>query len=81
MARHLPERCLRQFGYVQNIPRPIPIVPVEGINKWVIFNVITCVSAITNHVVEIQFPGQCVDGDLCDTLLYHTLTSSHPLSM
>ncbi|XP_058776258.1 uncharacterized protein LOC131650568 [Vicia villosa] len=27
VSRHLPERCLRQYGYIQGIPRPVPETP------------------------------------------------------
>ncbi|CAL5189712.1 unnamed protein product [Lathyrus oleraceus] len=34
VARHLPERYLRQYGYVQDIPRPFLDIPSTGIDKW-----------------------------------------------
>ncbi|XP_058784737.1 protein MAIN-LIKE 1-like [Vicia villosa] len=34
VARHLPERCLRQYGYIHGIPRQVPEAPAGGIDRW-----------------------------------------------
>ncbi|XP_058734293.1 protein MAIN-LIKE 1-like [Vicia villosa] len=33
VARHLPARCLRQFGYIEGTPRPVPEAPAGGIDR------------------------------------------------
>lgn len=33
VARHLPERYLPQYGYVQDIPQSVPTIPYEGIDS------------------------------------------------
>lgn len=64
MARHIPERCMRQFGYVHDIPRPVSIVPAEGIDICFMGNIANSACAITNHAVKVQSPAQCVYGYL-----------------
>ncbi|XP_058726623.1 protein MAIN-LIKE 1-like [Vicia villosa] len=34
VAMHLPEWCLRQFGYIQGIPRPVSEALTGGIDRW-----------------------------------------------
>lgn len=52
MDRHLLERCLLHFGYVHNIPRPIPNNPSEGIYIWFIGHVLGPSSAINGCPVS-----------------------------
>lgn len=73
MARHIPERCLRQYGYVQDIPRPIPTIPSEGTDSWFYRNILSFARAIRDHAEEVQFSAVCVDG-----YLGWYLTVSHP---
>ncbi|XP_050884844.1 uncharacterized protein LOC127087970 [Lathyrus oleraceus] len=64
VARHLPERCLRQYGYVQRIPRPVLNIPFAGINRWFQSNIINFGRAIEDHAVTVQNASQCEDGYL-----------------
>lgn len=34
VARHFSERCLRKYGYVQSLPRPVPNVLASSIDTW-----------------------------------------------
>lgn len=48
VARYLPERCLRQYRYVQDIPRPVHVIPSEGIDSWSRGNVMSYARTIRN---------------------------------
>lgn len=64
MARHLFERCLCQYGYVQDIPRLVPSTPSKGIDSWFRSNIMSLARTIGDREVEVQFPKECVDGYL-----------------
>lgn len=55
MAIHLPKRCLCQFGFVQDIPRPVAPVPAEGIDKWFVGNIVSSTRVIRDHALEVLF--------------------------
>ena len=61
VARHLPERCLCQYGYVQDIPRSVLASPAGGIDRWFQSHILTSPCEIMDTVVEVQQPGQCED--------------------
>jgi len=58
MVRHLPERVLRQYGYVQSVPRPLttimPLVPLDVVVAFLVFAL---------HVVPQQQRGDQVPDD------------------
>ena len=58
MVRHLPERVLRQYGYVQTVPRPptttVPLAPAEVATAFLEFVV---------HVLSRQDKGEPVPED------------------
>ncbi|XP_050918469.1 uncharacterized protein LOC127135886 [Lathyrus oleraceus] len=64
VARHLPKRCLRQYGYVQSIPRPVLDIPSMDIDWWFHSNIINSGCAIRDQAVTVQHPSQCEDGYL-----------------
>ena len=64
MARHLLERCLHLFGYVQAIPRPVHAIPFEGIDIWFVGHILGSASSIGDRVVDVQFSAECVNGYL-----------------
>ncbi|XP_058776355.1 uncharacterized protein LOC131650670 [Vicia villosa] len=64
VARHFPERCLRQYGYIQDIPCPLSEAPAGGINRWFQSHIINSPREIIDIAVEVQEPGQCEDGYL-----------------
>ncbi|XP_058733748.1 protein MAIN-LIKE 2-like [Vicia villosa] len=35
VTRHLPERCLRQYGFIQTTTLPVPVAPAGGIDRCV----------------------------------------------
>ncbi|XP_058768762.1 uncharacterized protein LOC131642513 [Vicia villosa] len=73
MARHLPERCLRQYGYIQGIPRPVPETPAGGIDQWFQSHILSSPREIIETSVAVQQPRQCQDG-----YLEWFLSVSHP---
>ena len=58
MVRHLPKRVLRQYGYVQSVPRPLttimPLVPLDVVVAFLVFAL---------HVVPQQQRGHQVLDD------------------
>ncbi|XP_058762512.1 protein MAIN-LIKE 1-like [Vicia villosa] len=73
VARHLPERCLRQFGYIQGIPRPVSEAPAGDIDRWFQSHILSSPREIIDTSVAVQQPGQCQDG-----YLECFLSVSHP---
>lgn len=64
MARHLPDRCLRQYGYVQDIPQLGLAIPFGDIDSSFCGNIMSFACGIRDCAVEVQFPTECVDGYL-----------------
>ncbi|XP_058784417.1 protein MAIN-LIKE 2-like [Vicia villosa] len=64
VARHLPERCLRQYGYIQGIQRTVLEAPAGGIHRWFQSHIISSPREITDTAIEVQQPRQCQDGYL-----------------
>lgn len=53
MARHLSERCLRNYGYVWGILQPNHVIPSEGIDNWFRGNIVSSARAIRDRAVEV----------------------------
>ncbi|CAL5193590.1 unnamed protein product [Lathyrus oleraceus] len=64
VARHLPERCTRKYGYVQSIPRLVSDIPSAGIDWWFQSNFINFGHAIRDRAVRVQHPSKCKSGYL-----------------
>ncbi|CAL5199511.1 unnamed protein product [Lathyrus oleraceus] len=77
VARHLPERCMCQHVYVQDIPRTVPIVPASGINRWFQSNIINYVRVTIDSALRVQHDVQFEDGYL---ERYLTLSHRHIIS-
>ncbi|XP_058771938.1 protein MAIN-LIKE 1-like [Vicia villosa] len=52
LARHLPERCLRQYGYIQGISRPVLEAPTSGIDRWFESHIISFPREIIDTTIE-----------------------------
>ncbi|XP_058769030.1 protein MAIN-LIKE 1-like [Vicia villosa] len=50
VARHLLERCLRQFGYIQGIPRPVPETLAGGIDRWIQSHILSSLEIIDTTI-------------------------------
>lgn len=64
VARHLSERCLRQYDYVQSIPRLVPYILFMGADWWFQSNFISSGYAIRDRAIRVQQPSQYEDGYL-----------------
>ncbi|XP_058749532.1 uncharacterized protein LOC131622513 [Vicia villosa] len=54
VTRHLPAMCLRQYGFIQTIPRPIPVVPTGGIDRWFQSHIISSAREIKENSSIVQ---------------------------
>lgn len=68
---------LRQSGYVHDIPRPISNISFKGIHSGFRGNITSSACAIKDRAVGFSSLRSMWMSNLIDTLLYHTLASSH----
>lgn len=64
VARHFLERYLRQYGYVQDISRPVQEALEGGIDRWFQSHIISSARDIRSNAMRVQHPSQCEDGYL-----------------
>jgi hypothetical protein len=78
MVCHLPERVLRQYGYVQSVPRPLttilPLAPADVVDAFLAFALHVVSQQERGDLVSDDEPWQHLDGYI--RLFYR---ASHPL--
>ncbi|CAJ2673101.1 unnamed protein product [Trifolium pratense] len=76
VVRYLPERCIRQFGYVQYIPPPPPPAPAIDVidSDWIGYDI------AVDRIVQPTRPATYAAEAAADYLLWYYMVS-HPISI